>query len=86
MNLSLEGKIAIVTGGSKGIGKATALSLAHEGVDVVICARGITDLEDTAAEIRSTMTRHGSVREASYGAMAMLVRRPIWCRRRRSRR
>ena len=57
MNLSLEGKIAIVTGGSKGIGKATALSLAHEGVDVVICARGITDLEDTAAEIRSTTNR-----------------------------
>ena len=38
MDLSLEGKIAIVTGGSKGIGRATALALAQEGVDVAICA------------------------------------------------
>ena len=68
MNLSLEGKIAIVTGGSKGIGKATALSLAHEGVDVVICARGITDLEDTAAEIRSTTNRKVLPLQADMGA------------------
>ena len=67
MNLSLEGKIAIVTGGSKGIGKATALSLAHEGVDVVICARGITDLEDTAAEIRSATNRKVLPLQADMG-------------------
>ena len=36
MDLSLNGKIAIVTGGSKGIGRATALALAQEGVDVAI--------------------------------------------------
>ena len=40
MDLGLQGKVAIVTGGSKGIGKATALALAQEGVDVTICARG----------------------------------------------
>ena len=40
MKLSLEGKIAIVTGGSKGIGRATALALAEEGVNVAICAHG----------------------------------------------
>ena len=53
MKLSLEGKIAIVTGGSKGIGRATALALAEEGVNVAICARGMADLENTANEIRS---------------------------------
>ena len=57
MNLSLEGKIAIVTGGSKGIGRATALALAEEGVDISICARGLEDLESTASEIRSKTGR-----------------------------
>ena len=36
MDLQLEGKVAIVTGGSKGIGKVIARELANEGVDVVI--------------------------------------------------
>ena len=53
MKLSLEGKIAIVSGGSKGIGRATAWALAEEGVNVAICARGMKDLENTADEIRS---------------------------------
>ena len=52
MDLGLGGKIAIVTGGSKGIGKATAMALAIEGADVSICARGVEDLESAAAEIR----------------------------------
>jgi NAD(P)-dependent dehydrogenase (short-subunit alcohol dehydrogenase family) len=57
MELSLESKIAIVTGGSKGIGRATALALAQEGVDVAICARGMEDLEDAATEIRNKTGR-----------------------------
>ncbi|NQW23277.1 MAG: SDR family oxidoreductase [SAR202 cluster bacterium] len=57
MDLSLEGKIAIVTGGSKGIGRATALALAQEGVDVAICARGAEDLENAATEIRAKTGR-----------------------------
>ena len=40
MELGLTGKVAMVTGGSQGIGKATALALAREGVQVAICARG----------------------------------------------
>ena len=57
MDLGLEGKIAIVTGGSKGIGRSTAMALAQEGVDVAICARGMEDLEDAAAEIRASTSR-----------------------------
>ena len=57
MDLGLQDKVAIVTGGSKGIGKATALALAQEGVDVAICARGVEALEEAAEEIRSKTRR-----------------------------
>ena len=57
MELGLEGKISIVTGGSKGIGRTTALALAREGSDVAICARGVEDLEKAAAEIRDKTGR-----------------------------
>ena len=57
MDLGLENKVAIVTGGSMGIGKSTALALAREGVDVAICARGMEALEDAAGEIRSETGR-----------------------------
>ena len=50
MELGLQGKVAIVTGGSKGIGKATALGLIKEGASVLICARGKEALEATARE------------------------------------
>jgi len=51
MDLQLSGKRAIVTGGSRGIGKAIARALALEGVDVVITARGFDALAATAAEL-----------------------------------
>jgi NAD(P)-dependent dehydrogenase (short-subunit alcohol dehydrogenase family) len=51
MDLQLTGKRAIVTGGSRGIGKAIARQLAEEGVDIVIAARGQEQLDATAAEI-----------------------------------
>lgn len=47
MQLGLEGKVAIVTGGSKGIGQATALGLIAEGASVLVCARGKEALEET---------------------------------------
>ena len=47
----LEGKAALVTGGSKGIGKAIAYALAGEGCSVAICARGEADLQAAAAEV-----------------------------------
>ncbi|HEX8966349.1 MAG TPA: SDR family NAD(P)-dependent oxidoreductase [Chloroflexota bacterium] len=51
MDLELAGKTAIVTGGSRGIGKAIARELAAEGVDVAIVARSLEALEQTAAEL-----------------------------------
>jgi NAD(P)-dependent dehydrogenase (short-subunit alcohol dehydrogenase family) len=51
MDLQLEGKRAIVTGGSRGIGKAIARQLALEGADVVIAARNAGPLEVTAGEL-----------------------------------
>jgi|SRR6516162_6436351 3-oxoacyl-[acyl-carrier protein] reductase len=52
MDLELRGKSAIVTGASKGIGRAIALAFAAEGADVAICARGKDALDKTAAELR----------------------------------
>lgn len=52
MDLGLRGKVAVVTGGTEGIGRATALKLAREGAKVAICARGAALLEKTADEIR----------------------------------
>ena len=51
MDLQLTGKRAIVTGASRGIGKAVARALAAEGVHVAIVARGREALEAAAAEI-----------------------------------
>jgi|HigsolmetaAR201D_1030396.scaffolds.fasta_scaffold13406_3 NAD(P)-dependent dehydrogenase (short-subunit alcohol dehydrogenase family) len=57
MDLQLTGKRAIVTGGSRGIGKAVARTLAAEGCDVAIVARTAADLEATAAELRAATGR-----------------------------
>lgn len=53
MDLELKGKVAIVTGGSQGIGKAAALRLAAEGASVVIAARGHELLDQVARDIRA---------------------------------
>jgi 3-oxoacyl-[acyl-carrier protein] reductase len=53
MDLELNDKVALVTGGTQGIGRATALRLAHEGARVVIAARGRDRLDAVAAEIRA---------------------------------
>jgi NAD(P)-dependent dehydrogenase (short-subunit alcohol dehydrogenase family) len=53
MEISLKGKVAIVTGASRGIGKAIALEMAKSGADLVVVSRKIADLEKTADEIKS---------------------------------
>lgn len=52
MDLKLKDKVALVTGGSRGIGKAIALGLAREGCRIAICARNNEELDATANEIR----------------------------------
>ncbi len=57
MDLQLNGKRALVTGGSKGIGRAIARQLALEGVDLVIAARNAAELEDAARELAAETGR-----------------------------
>ena len=57
MNLELAGKTAIVTGGSRGIGKAVARELAAEGVDVAVVARSAEALQQSAAELAESTGR-----------------------------
>ena len=53
MDMGLENKVAIITGGSEGIGKAAALSMAREGSKVVIVARRQEVLDAAAQEIKT---------------------------------
>ncbi|MCI0897262.1 MAG: SDR family NAD(P)-dependent oxidoreductase, partial [Chloroflexi bacterium] len=53
MDLGLEGKVAIITGGSDGIGKAAALSMAKEGANVVIVARRQEVLDQAVQDIKT---------------------------------
>src|ERR1051325_3147289 len=52
MDLGIRGKTALVCAASKGLGRGCATSLAREGVNLVITARGAEALEATAAELR----------------------------------
>lgn len=57
MDLGLQGKFALVAGGGRGIGKAIALDLAREGVDVAIASRTLEQLRETAREIEDQTGR-----------------------------
>jgi len=52
--ISLEGKIALVTGGARGIGREIALLLASQGADIALCDVNLEQAEETAKEIRSS--------------------------------
>lgn len=54
MNLSLKNKVALITGGGRGIGRSIAQAMAESGADLVIASRKIADLENAAIEIRKT--------------------------------
>jgi NAD(P)-dependent dehydrogenase (short-subunit alcohol dehydrogenase family) len=68
MDFSLDGKVALVTGASRGIGKAAALGFAHAGADVAIASRKLPDLEKIAEEIR-TLGRKSLAVAAHVGRM-----------------
>jgi NAD(P)-dependent dehydrogenase (short-subunit alcohol dehydrogenase family) len=53
MHLDLSGKTALVSGASRGIGRAISLALAESGADLILLSRGKEDLEQLAAEIKS---------------------------------
>jgi 3-oxoacyl-[acyl-carrier protein] reductase len=80
MDLGLEGRVAIVGGGSKGIGRATAMMLAAEGARVVIAARGQPALDEAATTIAAaTSARPLAVRcnMAVYDDIKTLVARTV---------
>lgn len=52
MDFSLKGKVALITGASRGIGKAIAIGYAQAGADVVVASRKLPDLEKVAQEIK----------------------------------
>ncbi|WP_048858034.1 SDR family NAD(P)-dependent oxidoreductase, partial [Acidiphilium multivorum] len=57
MDLGLKGKRAVITGGTKGIGRSVAELLAQEGTDVAICARNAQEVESAVAELRRAGVR-----------------------------
>ena len=59
MDLGLTGKRALVTGGSRGIGKASALALAEQGGDVASCGRTRETLDEAAGEIEAKAAKEG---------------------------
>lgn len=57
MNFSLESKVVLITGASRGIGQAAAIKLAEAGADVAIASRKLPELEKVAEEVRKTGKR-----------------------------
>ena len=65
---SLENKVTLITGASRGIGRATALAFAKAGSDIILTSRKVEDLEKVAAEIRGA-GRRALVISAHLGKM-----------------
>ena len=64
-SFDLTGRTAIVTGASRGLGKGLARALAAAGADVVVAARAVPELEQTAAQVRE------------YGRRALVVQTDV---------
>ena len=73
MDLGLAGKVAIVTGSSRGIGRGIASRLAEEGADVVICARGAGGVDDAVRSVTGPGRAVGVVGDVATPAGAAAV-------------
>jgi NAD(P)-dependent dehydrogenase (short-subunit alcohol dehydrogenase family) len=88
---NLDGQIALVTGGSQGIGRETALTLARLGADVAIMARSADRCEAVASEIRDLgrravalpgdMSKSDEIRSVVEKAVSSHRDQPDWCLR-----
>lgn len=58
LEIDLSGRVAIVTGGGRGIGRAVALGLAKAGANVCVTARSVDELEETARMVAKPGVRH----------------------------
>jgi NAD(P)-dependent dehydrogenase (short-subunit alcohol dehydrogenase family) len=65
--LPLEGKVALVTGGSRGLGKAMVLAMAHAGADVAISSRKVDACAAVATEVRAATGRRAFVHGCHVG-------------------
>ncbi|HEY1233965.1 MAG TPA: SDR family oxidoreductase [Candidatus Binatia bacterium] len=82
--MKLENKVALITGGSRGIGKAVAAAFAREGAKLALCARTADELQQTLAELRGMraqakgwtcdVTVEASVEEFVHGAQTTFGR------------
>ena len=73
MDLGLTGKVALVTGSSRGIGRGIAMRLVEEGVDVVFCARGEEALGEAVAAVSGPGQAHGIVADVTTAEGAVAV-------------
>ena len=73
MDLGLTGKVALVTGSSRGIGRGIAARLVEEGVDVVFCARGEEALGEAVAAVSGPGQAHGIVADVTTAEGAVAV-------------
>ena len=74
MDLGIEGKVAMITGGSRGLGRQAAYSLAREGCKVSICARSQDQLDATVSEMAAAGYQvHGTQGDVTVEADATAV-------------